>query len=193
MQSLMNARSLKLQPRRAAPTNTNLYSSYDSERLNNINSIVVAGYPLPPGEVRAVLDASNSTATPTSSGVVASATSTPNASSNSGGSGSSSTALAMYDLQQHYFNTASNHSINRIVLYAITGCVSALFCVVIVTGVSPVQFFRVIGMLSLNARLSELFDIPNAMGHERALEKTAALHKVAHGALPARSSIHSLL
>ena len=191
MQSLMNARSLKLQPRRAAPTNTNLYSSYDSERLNNINSIVVAGYPLPPGEVRAVLDTSNSTATPTSSGVVASATSTPNASS--GGSGSSSTALAMYDLQQHYFNIVFNHSINRIVLYAITGCVSALFCVVIVTGVSPVQFFRVIGMLSLNARLSELFDIPNAMGHERALEKTAALHKVAHGVLPARSSIHSLL
>jgi hypothetical protein len=100
MQSLTNARSLELQPRRAAPTNTNLYSSYDSERLNNINSIVVAGYPLPPGEVRAVLDASNSTTTPTSSGVVASATSTPNASSNSGGS--SSTALAMYDLQQHY-------------------------------------------------------------------------------------------
>ena len=95
---------------------------------------MAAGHSLLPGQVYAVVNASNSTSTPTSS-VVASATSTPNTNNSSGPS--SSTALAMYDLQ-HYFNILLNHSVNRIVLYAITGCVSALFCVVIVTGVSPV-------------------------------------------------------
>lgn len=40
-----------------------------------------------------------------------------------GGSGSGKSSLAM------------------IILYAITGCVSALFCVVIVSGVSPVSCF----------------------------------------------------
>ncbi|KAF8693139.1 hypothetical protein AX14_002319 [Amanita brunnescens Koide BX004] len=103
MQNPTNARSIKLRPRRVAPT-----TLYDPERLNNsgadINSTIAAGYPVSPGYVYAVLNVSDLTNT----------TTTPSVSNN--GTGSSGTALAM------------------IVLYAITGCVSALFCVVIISG-----------------------------------------------------------
>ena len=94
MQNPTNARSIKLRPRRVAPT-----TLYDPERLNNsgadINSTIAAGYPVSPGYVYAVLNVSDLTNT----------TTTPSVTNN--GTGSSGTALAMYDLQ-HRFNIVLN-------------------------------------------------------------------------------------
>ncbi|KAM6502262.1 hypothetical protein JOM56_002239 [Amanita muscaria] len=96
--------------------NVTVYSTYDSNLLNNsasvINSSLAAGFPTAPGFVYASLRAYNATGDLSGPGGTGS-TNTPNASSTSS---SPNTALAM------------------IVLYAITGCVSALFCIVIISG-----------------------------------------------------------
>ncbi|KAL0576655.1 hypothetical protein V5O48_005315 [Marasmius crinis-equi] len=96
-------------------TLTPLYSSYNSSRLNESSSMVGnsinSGYAMGPGYLFATLVAYNATnATNYTMG---------NGSGNNSGDhkgGHSNTALAM------------------IVLYAITGCVSALFCIVIISG-----------------------------------------------------------
>ncbi|KAF9012349.1 hypothetical protein BDQ17DRAFT_1537219 [Cyathus striatus] len=81
------------------------------ERGVDVNQSILLGYPVAPGFMYAVLQAYNATGNVSSSGPPGS--STPSATS---GGGQHSTALAM------------------IILYAITGCVSALFCVVIISG-----------------------------------------------------------
>ncbi|KAF8630631.1 hypothetical protein AX15_002782 [Amanita polypyramis BW_CC] len=112
-QSLDSARLIEMEFRQGL-TNMSSYGSYDSKRLNDsgtiINSTIEVGYPVASGYMYAVLQAYNATGVPTGSEGNTTVTIT------SGGSGSPSTALAM------------------IVLYAITGCVSALFCVVIISG-----------------------------------------------------------
>ncbi|KIL66738.1 hypothetical protein M378DRAFT_347402 [Amanita muscaria Koide BX008] len=94
--------------------NVTVYSTYDSKLLNNsasvINSSLAAGFPTAPGFIYASLRAYNATGDLSGPGGSGS-TNTPNASSTSS---SPNTALAM------------------IVLYAVTGCVSALFCIVII-------------------------------------------------------------
>ncbi|KAK2463261.1 hypothetical protein APHAL10511_004916 [Amanita phalloides] len=114
-QDLSTARLIELQLRQTDPAH--IFRFYNSQRLNDseteINATLTAGYPAAPGYLYAVLEAYNATGSPTITGGNITATHTQ-ASSN--GTSSPSTALAM------------------IVLYAITGCVSALFCVVIVSG-----------------------------------------------------------
>lgn len=87
------------------------------------------GYASSPGFLYATLRAYNATG--------ASNDTSPNTSNGQNGDdedkGGSNTALAMYA----FLRSAVTHVYHscRIVLYAITGCVSALFCVIIITGV----------------------------------------------------------
>ncbi|KIY50353.1 hypothetical protein FISHEDRAFT_71957 [Fistulina hepatica ATCC 64428] len=93
--------------------NASLYSNYSSSRLNAsaeaINRTIHTGSPVAPGYLFASLIAYNATVNVTTSG-------SKSQSQADKGSSSSNTALAM------------------IVLYVITGCVSAMFCLVIVSG-----------------------------------------------------------
>ncbi|TFY76720.1 hypothetical protein EWM64_g7293 [Hericium alpestre] len=113
-QSLSSARQA---PSIFAAINVTVYGTYDPQRLNEsqsvINDTLQAGYPTAPGYLWATLAAWNATADPGVNSV-----SPGNGGGNGGGGGGSpKTTLAM------------------IILYAITGCVSAMFCVVIITGV----------------------------------------------------------
>lgn len=97
--------------------NLSLYGNFDATTLNASATIVtqsiVSGHPMVPGYLLATLQAWNATgtnSTGTSSNNTGSTGSTPNQ------GGKKGTGLAM------------------IILYAITGCVSALFCVVIISG-----------------------------------------------------------
>ncbi|KAJ3575130.1 hypothetical protein NP233_g1309 [Leucocoprinus birnbaumii] len=114
-QSKTSAHLIDYQFGQLTPANASI-TKYDSQRLNNtaqaVEDSIQRGYATEPGFLYAELRAYNATGGP--DGPSPSDAST--ASSNGGNSGSSTTALAM------------------IVLYAITGCVSALFCVVIISG-----------------------------------------------------------
>ncbi|KAL1703234.1 hypothetical protein EV121DRAFT_208432 [Schizophyllum commune] len=92
--------------------NETLYGSYDSQRLNDsfsvINNSVATGTPMAPGYLFATLQAYNATDNTTSSG--------GGSNNENHSSGNKNTTLAM------------------IILYVITGLVSALFCAVIVSG-----------------------------------------------------------
>ncbi|KAF8658285.1 hypothetical protein AX16_002059 [Volvariella volvacea WC 439] len=94
-----------------------IYGQYDSALLNNSAAQIAASQQTlrvdSPGFMFAILQASNATASlPTPAG----GNSTVGASATAGNGSSPNTALAM------------------IILYAITGCVSALFCIVIISG-----------------------------------------------------------
>ncbi|KXN90579.1 E3 ubiquitin-protein ligase RLIM [Leucoagaricus sp. SymC.cos] len=97
------------------PTNASI-TKYDSQRLNNtaqaVKDSIQTGYATEPGFLYAELRAYNATGG-TGGPII---NDNNNGSNSGGGSSSSNTALAM------------------IILYAITGCVSALFCVVIISG-----------------------------------------------------------
>ncbi|KAJ3539195.1 hypothetical protein NMY22_g4840 [Coprinellus aureogranulatus] len=103
-------------PGRNANKTVDVILDYDSKKLNDsydaVMDSIAQGYALSPGFLLATMQAFNATVedtTPSTNGGDSHATANEN-------QNSSNTALAM------------------IVLYAITGCVSALFCVVIITG-----------------------------------------------------------
>ncbi|KDQ57468.1 hypothetical protein JAAARDRAFT_35180 [Jaapia argillacea MUCL 33604] len=111
-QSLTSAQLIEYQ---FSAINKTLYNDYNATILNAsaaiINNSIATGSVIAPSYIFATLKAYNATG---DAGVT---NSTPPAtSSGGGGGGSPNTGLAM------------------IILYAITGCVSALFCVVIITG-----------------------------------------------------------
>ncbi|KAG0704496.1 hypothetical protein DFH29DRAFT_1037815, partial [Suillus ampliporus] len=99
------------------PTNLSIYGNFDATTLNVseaiINQSIITGYPTAPGYLLATLQAWNATGT-NSTGI----------SSNNNGSTSSSTDQG----------DKKDPGLAMIILYAITGCVSALFCVVIISG-----------------------------------------------------------
>ncbi|THH07795.1 hypothetical protein EW146_g9204 [Bondarzewia mesenterica] len=113
-QSLASARVIEGQ---FQAINVTLYGTFDPVKLNasqaDINATIQAGHPTVQGYMMATLDAYNSTGDPDITGVDQNSTNTNNGQSNSK---SGKTTLAM------------------VVLYAITGCVSAMFCIVIITG-----------------------------------------------------------
>ncbi|TFY58389.1 hypothetical protein EVG20_g8168 [Dentipellis fragilis] len=112
-QSLSSARLIESQ---FVAINITMYGTYDPGRLNasqaDINNTLQAGYVTAPEYLWATLDAYNSTGDPH----ISRAQSNNGTGGGGGGGGSSKTTLAM------------------IVLYAITGCVSAMFCIVIIAG-----------------------------------------------------------
>ncbi|KAF8893303.1 hypothetical protein BD779DRAFT_949571 [Infundibulicybe gibba] len=115
-QSLTSAHLIEYQFGQFGSLNESIYGAYDSKRLNDsgsiINSSIVNGYPVAPGYLYGVFRAYNATLETTN----ATGVGDNGNSSNPTKSGSPNTALAM------------------IILYAITGCVSALFCIVIISG-----------------------------------------------------------
>ncbi|TFK75409.1 hypothetical protein BDN72DRAFT_516783 [Pluteus cervinus] len=100
----------------ASTMNRQLFSGYNSSRLNDsykdIQTTIEFGYPSAPGYMFAVLQAYNATV-PLLSGT----------GGNNGGAGPSGNP-----------GSSPNTTLAMIILYAITGCVSALFCVVIISG-----------------------------------------------------------
>ncbi|KAG1751567.1 uncharacterized protein EDB91DRAFT_1234886 [Suillus paluster] len=100
----------------SGPTNTSLYGDFDAATLNASEAIIsqsiVLGYPTAPGYLLATLQAWNATGSNSTGPSINNGSTSP--STDQGGN--KGTDLAM------------------IILYAITGCVSALFCVVIVSG-----------------------------------------------------------
>ncbi|KIY73044.1 hypothetical protein CYLTODRAFT_434414 [Cylindrobasidium torrendii FP15055 ss-10] len=113
--SLTSAHLIEYQFGQIGSENKTLGGDYDAKKLDNysqiMNDTINAGYATQPGYLYATLWAYNAT------GVSNETDSGGNSGGNNGGKkGGSNTALAM------------------IVLYAITGCVSALFCVIIITG-----------------------------------------------------------
>ncbi|EKM80980.1 hypothetical protein AGABI1DRAFT_119517 [Agaricus bisporus var. burnettii JB137-S8] len=114
-QSKTSARLIDYQFGQLAPANSSI-TKYDSQRLNNtaeaVRDSIQAGHATRPGFLYAELRAYNATGD-TNDPVV---TGSNSGDSTGSGTDSKNTALAM------------------IVLYAITGCVSALFCIVIISG-----------------------------------------------------------
>jgi hypothetical protein len=114
-QSLTSAHLIEYQFGQLTPQNDSLFA-YDSQQLNNSASDIFhslsQNHPTSPGYLFAVLQAYNATA----SGGNNSDSGDPTGNASATSSGSPNTALAM------------------IILYAITGCVSALFCIVIISG-----------------------------------------------------------
>jgi len=113
-QSLTSASLIEYQFGQFGSTNQSIYGVYDSKRLNDsaamINTTLQVGTPPEPGYLYAILQAYNST------GQI----------DNPSGSNASTDTGPPQKKQ--------NSALAMIVLYAITGCVSALFCVVIVSG-----------------------------------------------------------
>ncbi|KAF5386110.1 hypothetical protein D9615_002250 [Tricholomella constricta] len=114
-QSLTSASLIEYQFGQFGPMNESIYGVYDSKRLNDsaamMNTTLQVGTPPAPGYLFAILQAYNATGEiddPSSSNGSTNASNPPHKKQN--------TALAM------------------IILYAITGCVSALFCAVIISG-----------------------------------------------------------
>ncbi|KAK7053280.1 hypothetical protein VNI00_003906 [Paramarasmius palmivorus] len=115
-QSLTSARLIDYQFGQITSPGQNYLDTYNSTRLNTSASTVIRsineGYAVAPGYLFATLVAHNAT----NASSYNNNGNTNSAGNPSSSQGRSTTALAM------------------IVLYAITGCVSALFCVVIITG-----------------------------------------------------------
>jgi hypothetical protein len=116
-QSLTSAHLILYQFGQFGTMNTSSYSSYNSQMLNSssaeINDTKRTGNPTAAGYLFATLRSSNATGTSNDTNVPGSPITT-NQSNGEGGPSSTGTAM--------------------IILYAITGCVSALFCVVIISG-----------------------------------------------------------
>lgn len=114
-QSLTSAHLIEYQFGQLAPQNTSLYE-YNSQQLNSsatvIQKSVAVGYPVSAGFLYAVLQAYNATGSVTSPG------------NNGGNVGASNNSNS----------SSPNTALAMIILYAITGCVSALFCLVIISG-----------------------------------------------------------
>ncbi|TFK44720.1 hypothetical protein BDQ12DRAFT_673454 [Crucibulum laeve] len=114
-QSLTSAHLIEYQFGQLSKTNSSIHG-YDSQKLNNsainVNKSIDLGYAVAPDFLYAILQAYNATGSINDGTTPGGGVGTTNATS----SGSPNTALAM------------------IILYAITGCVSALFCVVIISG-----------------------------------------------------------
>ncbi|KAI6134552.1 hypothetical protein EV401DRAFT_2052946 [Pisolithus croceorrhizus] len=98
-------------------TNGTYYGTYNSTMLNEtasaVNRSIALGSPVTPGMIFATLQSFNATAAPNNGSLNMNGTASTTSNS---GSDSQKTGLAM------------------IILYAITGCVSALFCLVIISG-----------------------------------------------------------
>ncbi|KAG1777716.1 hypothetical protein EV702DRAFT_1222499 [Suillus placidus] len=116
-QSKSVSRNIQYEFGQGGPTNLTLYGNFDATTLNasgtTINQSIMSGYPTAPGYLLATLQAWNAT------GINSTGTSGNNngpTSSTTDQGSNKQTGLAM------------------IILYAITGCVSALFCVVIISG-----------------------------------------------------------
>ncbi|RDB25079.1 hypothetical protein Hypma_007906 [Hypsizygus marmoreus] len=114
-QSYTSAQLIEYQFGQSGPANESIYRQYDSKRLNDsaavVNTAIMQGSPTSPGYILGILQAYNASGQvdePAGNTGSTDGTNTPKRSQN--------TALAM------------------IILYAITGCVSALFIVVIITG-----------------------------------------------------------
>ncbi|KAJ2928622.1 hypothetical protein H1R20_g8437, partial [Candolleomyces eurysporus] len=114
-QSLTSAHLIDYQFGQLIPQNQSLYD-YDSRRLNdsytNITESIERGHAVSGGYLMAALQAYN--ATP-------GLPNTPSTDGNNTGAGANN-------------SRSPNTALAMIILYAITGCVSALFCVVIITG-----------------------------------------------------------
>ncbi|PPQ63983.1 hypothetical protein CVT24_009412 [Panaeolus cyanescens] len=121
-QSLTSARLIEYQFGQLGPQDNSI-CNYDSRQLNNSATDIITsiqlGYPISGGYLLAAMRAYNATDldTGTDPPIKSGSSTTPRTNG-----GSSKTALAM------------------IVLYAITGCVSALFCLVIISG--AIRAFR---------------------------------------------------
>ncbi|KAF8868934.1 hypothetical protein CPB85DRAFT_1242210 [Mucidula mucida] len=115
-QSLTSSHLIEYQFGQIGTGNDSIGGTYDSQRLNDsaaiMNETIQNSYAPEPGFLFATLWAYNATGASNDSTTTGSGGGT----GDNGQKGSSNTALAM------------------IVLYAITGCVSALFCVIIITG-----------------------------------------------------------
>ncbi|KAG2116946.1 hypothetical protein DEU56DRAFT_839651 [Suillus clintonianus] len=116
-QSRSVSRNIQYEFGQGGLTNLSLYENFDASTLNASKTIIdqsiSSGYPTAPGYLLATLQAWNAT------GINSTGTSDNNNGSNSTTTDQGSkkeTGLAM------------------IILYAITGCVSALFCIVIISG-----------------------------------------------------------
>ncbi|KAG1766976.1 hypothetical protein EDD22DRAFT_799625, partial [Suillus occidentalis] len=113
-QSKSVSRNIQYEFGQGGTTNLSLYGNFDATTLNasatTISQSISLGYPSAPGYLLATLQAWNATGTTGTDGNNGSTGSTTNQDSKT------DTGLAM------------------IVLYAITGCVSALFCIVIISG-----------------------------------------------------------
>ncbi|KAJ8597519.1 hypothetical protein M405DRAFT_803811 [Rhizopogon salebrosus TDB-379] len=114
-QSLSVSKMIEYEFGQIGTTNLSIYGDFNATTLNesesNINQSIASGYPVAPGYLVATLQAWNATGTDSTG-------SSNNGSTSSSGDQSSNkqTGLAM------------------IILYVITGCVSALFCGVIISG-----------------------------------------------------------
>jgi len=143
---------------------TTPYTNYDSHMLNQsvniINQSIASGNPVAPGYLLATLQAFNATTSyrPNDVPVLTQPSPTPR-----GDGGSTGLAMSVVN------NTSLTHSHLetddfRIILYAITGCVSALFCVVIISGVCifPLYTRRIHhDVICIECRRFVLYVIPN--------------------------------
>jgi hypothetical protein len=116
-QSLTSATLIEYQFGQFGAMNESIYGSFNAQKLNQsgnvINSTIETNTPLAPGYLFATLTAYNATGPGTND---TDNNTNTNVTSNGNTGGSPNTGLAM------------------IILYAITGCVSALFCIVIISG-----------------------------------------------------------
>ncbi|KAG1816088.1 uncharacterized protein BJ212DRAFT_1356341 [Suillus subaureus] len=116
-QSQSVSRNIQYEFGQDGPKNLSLYGNFDATTLNasatTISQSIMSGYPTVPGYLLATLQAWNATGT-NSTGTSSNNNGSTSSTTNEGGK--KETGLAM------------------IILYAITGCVSALFCVVIISG-----------------------------------------------------------
>lgn len=116
-QSKSVSRNIQYEFGQGGLTNLSLYENFNATTLNaseaTINQSVMSGYPTAPGYLLATLQAWNATGT----------NSTGTDGNNNGSTGSTTGQDSKKDT-----------GLAMIILYAITGCVSALFCVVIISG-----------------------------------------------------------
>lgn len=115
-QSKSVSRNIQYEFGQGGTTNLSLYGNFDATTLNasatTISQSIMLGYPTAPGYLLATLQAWNATET--------------NSTGTGGNNGSTSSTTDQ--------NSKKDTGLAMIVLYAITGCVSALFCVVIISG-----------------------------------------------------------
>ncbi|KAG1832480.1 hypothetical protein EV424DRAFT_1368917 [Suillus variegatus] len=116
-QSISVSRNIEYEFGQGGRTNLSVYGNFDATTLNasdtTISQSIVSGYPTVPGYLLATLQAWNATGT----------NSTGTTSTDSGSTGSTTNQ-----------GSKKGTGFTMIILYAITGCVSALFCVVIISG-----------------------------------------------------------
>ncbi|KAG2756125.1 hypothetical protein P692DRAFT_20716007 [Suillus brevipes Sb2] len=115
-QSTSVSRNIQYEFGQGGTTNLSLYGNFDATALNasatTINQSIMLGYPTAPGYLLATLRAWNATG---------------NDSTGTDGNNGSTSSTANQ-------NSKTDTGLAMIVLYAITGCVSALFCIVIISG-----------------------------------------------------------